>query len=204
MVYKPEEPVTIVNNRYKAYLIGAMESPSKNDAGEGWRKQITPHLNSRGIYCFDPTKEETQKVGMPTKELMAKLNGWQLAGHWDKFTEYMSKIWRGVSYMEDQKNEPRMVHVMGDVDYVEHSDFLIFHLNEGDRLGGSIAELTIAWYRGIPVYLITEMAKHKINKSILFFILDSGHGQGEIFRNQSDCLRHIDQKKGEENEYQLD
>lgn len=194
-MYNPNKPVTIVNNLYKTYLIGAMETPGKNDAGEGWRKNITPHLNSRGIYCFDPTKEETQKVGMPTEELIQKLNGWQLGGHWDKFTEAMRKIWKGVSYVEEsEKGEPHIIHIMGDVDYVEHSDFLIFHLDEGDRLGGSIAELTIAWYRGIPVYLITEMPKSKINKSILYFILDSGHGQGEIFKNQSELLRFLDGK----------
>ena len=193
-MYKKEDPITITNNVYKTYLIGAMENPGVNDSGEGWRKDITPHLNQRGIYCFDPTKEEVQKVGMPTAELITKLNGWQLSGHWDKFTEYMNKIWRGVSTMEEDHvtQEPRMIHVMGDVDYVEHSDFLILNLHEGDRLGGSIAELTIAWYRGIPVYLITEMPKHKINKSILFFILDSGHGSGTIVRNQSEMLRFLD------------
>jgi len=193
-MYNADAPVNIVNNKLKSYLIGAMETPGANDAGEGWRKQITPHLNSRGIYCFDPTKEETKKVGMPTRELMEKLKGWQLSGHWDKFTENMSKIWRGVSKMEEDPitHEPHMKHVMGDVDYVEHSDFLIFNLNEGDRLGGSIAELTIAWYRGITVYLMTEVPKHQINKSILFFVLDSGHGCGTIVRNQSEMLRFID------------
>jgi len=198
-MYNKDEPITISNNRLKSYLIGAMESPGDNDDGEGWRKYITPHLNERGIYCFDPTKEETQKVGMPTAELMEKLNGWQLSGHWDLFNEYMGKIWKGVSKMEEDPeiHEPRMTHVMGDVDYVEHSDFLIFRLHENDRLGGSIAELTIAWYRGIPCYLITEMPRHKINKSILYFVLDSGHGCGKIVRNQSEMLRFLDEKYGE-------
>jgi hypothetical protein len=194
-MYTESEPITIANNKFKTYLIGSMESPGKKDAGEGWRKNITPHLNSRGIYCFDPTKEETQKVGMPTKELIEKLNGWQSAGHWDIFTEYMRKIWKGVSFVEEEDNsEPRMIHVMGDVDYVENSDFLIFHLNDGDKLGGTIAELTIAWYRGIPVYLLTDVPKSKINKSILYFILDSGHGQGDIFKTQTDLLRFLDNK----------
>jgi len=195
-MYNIDKPINITNNRYKTYLIGAMETPGKKDEGEGWRKAITPHLNERGIYCFDPTKEETKKVGMPTKELIAKLNGWQLSGHWTQFTENMGKIWKGVSKMEEdpETHEPSMIHVMGDVDYVEHSDFLIFNLNEGDQLGGTIAELTIAWYRGIPVYLVSEVPKHKINKSILYFILDSGHGKGEICRSQSELLRFLDER----------
>jgi len=195
-MYDKEQPVNIVNNQYKAYLIGAMESPAKKDAGEGWRKLITPHLLSRGIYCFDPTKEEMKKVGMPTVELIKKLKGWQQGGHWDKFLNAMGKIWRGKTTMteDETSGEPQVNHIMGDVDYVERSDFLIFHMSEGDVLGGSIAELTIAWYRGIPVYLVTDVPKHKINKSILYFILDSGHGNGTIVRNQSELLRFLDQK----------
>jgi hypothetical protein len=195
-MFNSKDPVTIANNAMKCYLIGAMENPGRKDDGEVWRKEITPHLNNLGVYCFDPTKEETQKVGMSTHELIAKLNGWQLGGHYDKFTEYMGKIWRGVSYMEEdpETQEPKMVHVMGDVDYVEHSDFLIFNLHEGDKLGGSIAELTIAWYRGIPCYLITDMPKSKINKSILYFILDSGHGEGKVFKNQEEVLGYVKNK----------
>jgi hypothetical protein len=200
MTYNPEESVSITNHRFKTYLIGAMENPSKDDEGIGWRKQITPSLNQLGIYCFDPTKEESKKVGMPTHELLKKLNGWQLSGNWNLFTEYMNKIWRGVSTMEEEPGtkEPRVVHVMGDVDYVERSDFIIFHLNEGDRLGGTIAELTIAWYRGIPVYLITDVPKHKINKSILYFVLDSGHGKGKIVRSQNELLRFLKEEYNEE------
>jgi len=195
-MYNKEQPINIVNNRLKTYLIGAMENPNKKDDGEGWRRKITPPFNDRGIYCFDPTKEETQKVGMSTSELINKLNGWQISGHWDKFTEYMGLIWKGVSKMEEDPltNEPRMTHIMGDIDYVEHSDFIIFNLDDGDRLGGSIAELTIAWYRGIPVYLVTEIPKHKINKSILYFVLDSGHGTGNIVRNQTDLVKFIDER----------
>ena len=68
------------------------------------------------------------------------------------------------------------------------------NFEEGDKLGGTIAELVIAWYRGIPVYLVTPIAKSKINKSILYFILDSGHGQGVIFKNQTELITFLDDK----------
>jgi len=190
---KWEEDVSIVNNTYKCYMIGSMESPAKDDGGIGWRQALTPALNKRGIYAFDPTREEIKKVGMPAEELMEKLKGWQLSGNWDLFNEYMSKIWRGRSYIsEGDDGEPQMIHVMGDVDYVEHSNFLIWSLDEGDRLGGTIAELVIAWYRGIPVYLVTSVPKSKINKSLLFFLLNSGHGKGRTFKSTSELLEFID------------
>jgi len=193
---KWEEAVSIVNNTYKCYLIGSMEAPAKDDGGIGWRQSLTPPLNERGIYAFDPTREEVKKVGMPTGELMEKLTGWQLSGNWDLFVTYMRKIWRGVSYIQEDPDtkEPQMVRVMGDVDYVEHSDFLIWNHQEGDKPGGTIAELVIAWYRGIPVYLITSMPKSKMNKSLLYFLLDSGHGQGRIFANQAQLIEFLDER----------
>jgi len=195
-MYNRCQPTSISNNKFKTYLIGAMEAPSKNDSGEGWRKTITPQLNMLGVYCFDPTKEETQKVGMPTKELIMKLNQWQENEEWNIYTEYMNKIWRGVSeYTEDEKtHEPKIYHIMGDVDYVEQSDFLTMAYDDGDVLGGTIAELTIAWYRGLPVYLITQCPLKKMNKSILYFILDSGHGKGKIFKTQNEYIHFLSQQ----------
>jgi len=191
-----EVPITINNNLYKTYLIGSMESPAKSDGGIGWRQTLTPELTKRGIYAFDPTREEIKKVGMPTEELMQKLLGWQLSGNWKLFTETMRKIWRGASYIQEvpEGKEAQVIHIMGDVDYVEHSDFVIWNHEEGDQPGGTIAELVIAWYRGIPVYLLTSMPKSRMNKSLLYFLLDSGRGQGAIFSNQSDLLDFLDER----------
>ena len=191
------KPINISNCRFKTYLIGSMEAPAKNDGGVGWRQQLTPALEARGVYSFDPTREEIKKVGMPTEELMEKLTGWQLSGNWKLFTDTMRKIWRGTdTIVSDAGNVTQMIHMMGDVDYVEHSDFLIWNHSEGDKPGGTIAELVIAWYRGIPVYLITDMAKSKMNKSLLYFLLDSGHGQGAIFKDPTQLIDFLDEKYG--------
>lgn len=178
------------------YLIGAMENPANKDGGRGWRERITPELKKRKIYIFDPTREEIEKVGMPTEELMEKLTGWQLSGNWESFIEYMRLIWRGKSEFVKNKDSkaPRLIHIFGDIDYVERSDFLIWNFQEGDKCGGTIAELIIAFYRGIPVYLITESPKSKMNKSLLYFVLDSGHQQGRIFKNQNQLLAFLDDK----------
>ena len=188
--------ITIENCFYKVYEIGSMESTGKSDGGIGWRQQLTPELTKRGIYTFDPTREEIRKVGMPTEEFIAKLNGWQQSGHWSLFVGAMRKIWRGYSTtkIDEKTNEIEVIHRMGDCDYVEHSDWLIWNLDEGDKPGGTIIELALAWYRGIPVYLITQMPKTKINKSLLYFVLDSGNGQGCVFKNQSELLEFLDEK----------
>ena len=194
--YDNSKQVSIENCSFKCYEIGSMENPAKNDGGVGWRQKLTPELNARGIYCFDPTREEIAKVGMPTEEFMEKLSGWQKSGNWTHFVNAMRKIWKGISYNKknDDTGEMETIHIFGDVSYVENSDFLIWNLDEGDKPGGTLIELAIAWYRGIPVYLITQSPKIKINKSILYFILDSGNGQGEIFKTQSELLEFLDEK----------
>ena len=96
--------------------------------------------------------------------------------------------------MKDENGNVNQVTKIGDIGYVENSNFLICNYEDGDKLGGTIAEITIAWYRGIPVYLITSAPKSKINKSVLFFILDSGTEQGRIFENQTQLLEFLDKK----------
>lgn len=194
-MYDSDKTISIENCLYKCYEIGSMENPGKQDGGVGWRQRLTPELNKRGIYCFDPTREEIAKVGMPTEEFMEKLEGWQKSGHWGHFVNAMRKIWKGVSYTQNTEDgKTQAVHIFGDVSYVENSDFLIWNLDKGDKPGGTLIELAIAWYRGIPVYLITEINKIEINKSILYFVLDSGNGEGGIFKNQTQLLDFLDKK----------
>jgi hypothetical protein len=193
MSYNSDNPITIENNLLRTYMVGSMENPAKLDGGIGWRQKLTPDLNARGIYAFDPTRMEMDKVQMPSEEFLDKLTGWQLSGNWHLFLENMRKIWTGCSYlMKDENGNVNQVTKIGDVGYVENSNFLICNYEEGDKLGGTIAEITIAWYRGIPVYLVTDAPKSKINKSVLFFILDSGNEQGRIFPNQSQLLEFLD------------
>jgi hypothetical protein len=185
--------ITPSNCYYKVYLIGSMESPGKDDDGVGWRKEITPTLNKMGIYAFDPTKEESKKVGMETADLLQKLNGWQVSGNWELFRNAMDKIWKGVTAIEEDPDtkEPVIKKVLGDIDFVENSDFLIWYLHENDKLGGTIAELVLAWRAGIPVYLVTKVPKSKINKSLLYFMLDSGHGSGQAFQTFPELFSYL-------------
>lgn len=186
---------SVTNNVFSVYAIGSMEAPADNDGGIGWRQYLTPRLNWRGIYTFDPTREELAKIGMPTPEFMDKLTELILADEWEKFIDYMDKVWRGNTFADQLPNgEYKLVRILGDIDYVYSSKFLIWHHKDGDKPGGTIAELLLAWMRGIPVYLVTEMPIVKMNKSILYFLLDSGHRQGRVFKNFDDFLIFIDKK----------
>jgi len=188
------KPITVENNTKIVYLIGSMEAPADNDGGVGWRQYLTPRLNWRGIYCFDPTFEEKNKIGMPTPEFMLKLNELVLDENWGEFITQMRKVWKGRTYMQSVEGREVMLHILGDIQYVESSNFLVWFHKDGDKPGGTLAELIIAWMRGIPVYLITEMPISKLNKSILYFLLDSGHEQGRVFKTFDDFLGFIDTK----------
>lgn len=185
---------SINNCAYKTYLIGSMEDTAKHDDGIGWRDHITPMLDKRNIYAFNPCVSECQKIGMSTKDLMIKLLEWQKAGEWSKFKQYMSKIWHGVSteIIDPKTGEAAPAELMGDIAYVRNSDFLIWNHTEGDKPGGTIAELVIAWTHGIPVYLVTDMDICKMNKSLLFFLLDSGHDEGRFFKDFRGLFQYLD------------
>lgn len=188
------QQITINNNLYRAYAIGSIEHTGKNDNGSGWRNELTPKLNSRGIYCFDPVSLESKKIGMPQEDFLQKLVNVRKNGRMEFFMENMEKIWKGLDVIEKDGEKVISKRVLGDIGYVLNSDFLIFNLHELDRPGGSIIEMAYAHQAGIPTYLITEIPLYKLNSSILYFILDSGHGQGGVFKSQRDLLEFLEEK----------
>ena len=194
-MFNSAQPITIENCLYRMYAIGSMESPAKLDGGVSWRKKLIPELNKRGIFCFDPTANEVKKVGMTTKKFIKVIKGYQKDEMREKFIEGMDKIWKGVhKLIQTKDNKVEMTHVIGDIGYVENSDFLVWNWDEGDKPGGSIIEATIAWYRKIPVYLISTIEPENFNTSIYYFILSSGNNEGQHFKNQEDLLEFLDKK----------
>lgn len=187
--------VTIENCLYRMYAIGSMESPAKEDGGVGWRQRLIPELNQRGIFCFDPTANEIAKVNMTTKKFIKVIKQYQKDEKRDEFITNMDKIWKGVHKLITTKDKKiEMTHVIGDIGYVENSDFIVWNWDEGDKPGGSIIEATIAWYRKIPVYLISKMKPEDFNTSIYYFILSSGNNEGQHFETQEDLLAFLDKK----------
>ena len=131
----------IINDWLKTYLIGPMEDVAAGDGGRGWRSELREKLshrytyNKNGIFVFDPTLEEVSKVGMEAATLHKKIKGWLASGNNHKIKEYGSLIWEGKTYIETSEIEgqAKLVHIMGDVDYVKNSDFLIARMEKNDR-----------------------------------------------------------------------
>ena len=187
-----QEP-TIIDCLLKTYLVGSMENPAAKDGGVGWRDKITPELQSRGIFIFNPTREEITKIGMPPAESIEKINGWIASGNREKFKQMMRNIWDGITYqkVDPETKQLELVHVLGDIDYVTQSKFLIFYFEEGDKLGGTIGEVFCAYEHNIPVYAVTKVPLYKFNKSVLSWIWNS---DGEVFASFNQMFEYLDKK----------
>lgn len=189
----------IINDYLKCYMIGPMESTQADDGGRGWRDNLRPELekrideNNNPIYVFDPCLSESAKVGLSIEDFHKSLHNWVASGQRDKVREYMDIIWRGKTFLRksDESNSDELITLIGDIDYVRYSDFLILRLDENDRPTGTHFEAGLAYERHIPIYLIQTMALNKYSKSLLGWILGSG---GEIFKSQKELLEFLDKK----------
>lgn len=190
MENKPYPTPEQLENQYKyiTYLIGSMEFCAEKDDGTEKRLEVEKELLLRSVYGINPVTLESAKTGMKTEEVKQKMNGWVSSGNWDLFTEKSKEIWKG-KILIDGKNE--IVHIPGDIDYCTMSDWITFTYNRGDRPCGSFAECGIAMEHDIPIYLITDMPKKELPKSLLQMILVT---EGEVFNSLKDYLDFIDKK----------
>lgn len=188
----------IINSYLKCYLIGAMEKTQDKDYGRGWRDRLRPELeirydiNNNPIYVFDPTILEVERTGYNAKDFHEKLDDWIAKGKRDEVKNHMNMIWRGkTTLLKSLTGQAEIQHMLGDIDYVRHSNFLICLINEEDKPCGTYGEALMAYERNIPIYLIKTMALSKYNKSFLGWVLGSG---GEIFDNQKQLLEFLDKE----------
>jgi hypothetical protein len=165
-----------------------MEICAEKDDGTQKRIGVKKELLLRNVYPINPVALEKSKTGMKTDEIKEKMIGWVASGNWDLFKEKSKGIWKGQRYI-DGKDE--IVHVPGDIDYVLMSDWITFVYNKGDRPCGSFFECGIALEHSIPIYLITDMPKKELPKSLLQGILVS---EGEVFNTLNDYLIFVDEK----------
>lgn len=190
-----------INPCLKTYLIGAMEKTQDEDHGRGWRDKLRPELekridtNGHNIYVFDPTLMEAERTGFGIKEFHKKLEGWIASGKRNEVRKYMDIIWRGKTTIlkSDITGKAELHHILGDIDYVRNSNFLICLINENDKPCGTYGEALLAYERNIPIYLIQTMPLSKYNKSFLGWVFGSG---GNIFSNQNQLLEYLDEKYG--------
>jgi nucleoside 2-deoxyribosyltransferase len=116
------------------YLCGPIEFAA--GGGKLWRRKLTPFLREDlGHRVYDPAEDEKKNL---TEEEAAHFREWKQSDL-DRFRRVVRKI------------------IQFDLDLIENkADYLICYWDDADTpSGGTSAELTIAFRKGIPVYLVS-------------------------------------------------
>ncbi len=124
-----------------AYLCGPIEFAS--DGGRLWRRKLTPFLRDQlGHRVYDPAEDEKKNL---SEEEVANFRAWKKSDV-ERFRRVVRKI----------------IHF--DLDLIENkADYLICFWDDSAQSGGTPAELTVAYRKGIPVYLVTQLAAEEIS-----------------------------------------
>jgi nucleoside 2-deoxyribosyltransferase len=127
-----------------AYLCGPIEFSA--DGGKLWRRKLAPFLSQDlGHRVYDPAEDEKKNL---TDEETAHFREWK-SSDVERFRRAVRKISRF------------------DLDLIENkADYLICHLTATEAAavsGGTSAELTLAYRRGIPVYMVTDVPPAEIS-----------------------------------------
>jgi nucleoside 2-deoxyribosyltransferase len=127
------------------YLCGAIEySP---DHGKAWRAEVTRDLHELGHDVYDPALDEQKDL---TEEEAQDFRGWKQTDL-PRFQQTIRKI------------------IQYDLDWIEERcDAIVAYWDEHAGKGaGTQGELTVAYRRGVPVYLVTPMPAHQLSGWVL-------------------------------------
>lgn len=127
------------------YLCGAIEySP---DHGKAWRAEVTRFLHQLGHEVYDPALDEKKDL---TEQEALEFRGWKQSDL-PRFQQTIRKI------------------IQYDLDWVEDKcDAVVAYWDEHAGKGaGTQGELTVAYRRGVPVYLVTNIPVHQISGWVL-------------------------------------
>jgi hypothetical protein len=130
----------------KAYLAGAIEYAP--DRGAAWRKEITEYLlQVFGHTCYNPLIEEYKYL---TPDESQTIRGYKTTDL-ERFQQIVRKL------------------IRGDLHSLETEiDYVICNWDEYAVMGGgTYGELTYAFSRGIPVYMVTNFPIPAISGWIL-------------------------------------
>jgi hypothetical protein len=125
-----------------AYLCGPIEFAA--DGGKLWRRKLTPFLRDQlGHRVYDPAEDEKKNL---SDEEAASFREWK-ASDLERFRRVVRKI------------------IQFDLDLIENkADYVICYWDaSGPQSGGTPAELTAAYRKGIPVYLVSELPLEQIS-----------------------------------------
>ncbi len=130
------------STRMLAYLCCPIEFA--DDGGKLWRRKLAPFLREQlGHRVYDPAEDEKKNL---TEEEMTRFREWKATDP-ERFRRVVRKI------------------IQFDLDLIENSaDYLICCWEERTGLsGGTSAEMTAAFRKGIPVYLVTPLPSEKVS-----------------------------------------
>ncbi len=125
-----------------AYLCGPIEFA--DGGGKLWRRNLTPFLQEQlGHSVYDPAEDEKKNL---TEEEAAHFREWKAADP-ERFRRAVRKI------------------IQFDLDLIEsQADYLICYWDDAaGRSGGTPAEMTGAFRKGIPVYLVTPLPPEQVS-----------------------------------------
>jgi hypothetical protein len=129
----------------RVYLSGGIEySPDK---GRKWRADLAPLLRDLGHEFYDPAEDERKTLDE------------------DEIGQF--RQWKTTDLPRFQRAVRKIVHF--DIDRLEdRTDYIICYWDESATKGaGTHGELTVAFRRGIPVYLVLGMPVEKVSGWIL-------------------------------------
>ncbi len=133
-----------------AYLCGPIEFAA--GGGKMWRRKLTPFLhNELGHRVYDPAEDEKKSL---TDEEAAHFREWKQTDV-ERFRRVVRKI------------------IQFDLDIIENKTAYVICYLSGDAAaatsGGTSSELTFAYRRGIPVYLVTDSAVEELSGWMLAY-----------------------------------
>ncbi len=130
----------------KAYLAGAIEHAP--DHGNAWRNEIAAFLkNELNHDCFNPLINEYNLLSDRERRVFRSLKKTDLIG----FKKIVRKI---------MKKDLKII--------AEEIDYIICYWDvHTEKGGGTQGELTLSFYLGIPVYMVTECPVAEISGWII-------------------------------------
>jgi hypothetical protein len=130
----------------RAYLAGSIEF--SDDGGKDWRRRLRTFLvNELGHEVYDPSDDGKKNLN---EEEAANFRQWKTTN----FERYCAAVRKIINF---------------DLDIIENRiDYVVCHWEEhSSRGGGTAAELTAAFRRGLPVYVVTEVPLGSISGWVL-------------------------------------
>ena len=129
----------------RVYLAGGIEYCP--DHGRKWRADLTPALRELGHDPYDPAEDEQKTL--------------------DEDEVGQFRRWKASDLPRFQRAVRKIIHF--DLDRLEQeTDTIVCYWDEGATKGaGTHGELTVAFRRGIPVYLVLGMPREKVSGWIL-------------------------------------